>query len=43
MSETREFHWSVTGWRASLIGGVLLAIPIAVVFGAGFLAARWTA
>jgi hypothetical protein len=39
---TREFHWRVTGWRASLIGSVILAIPFGIVFALGFIAGRVT-
>lgn len=36
----REFHWKVTGWRATLIGGVILAVPFALVFAAGLIVGR---
>ena len=38
--ESTEFHWQVTGWRATAVGLALLAIPVGIIFTAGFLVGR---
>lgn len=36
----REFHWHVTGWRASVVTAVLVVGPVTFLVGCGFLLGR---